>query len=69
MTFRSRIGWRLRCWADRIDHQHAPRITHWTFTFERGRGLVFREDGKGCPVAYLGTDNYERAHAEAENPL
>jgi hypothetical protein len=31
--------------------------------------MVFREDGKGCMLAYLGNDEYEKAHAEADNPL
>ena len=66
---RARIGWQLRKLADRIDHHGAPKLTHWTFTFERGRGLVFREDGRGCLVAYLGDDEYEKAHAEADHGL
>jgi hypothetical protein len=63
-------GKRLRYLADDIDYEGAPRLlTSYTFTFERGRGLVFREDGKGCMLAYLGNDEYEKAHAEADNPL
>ena len=65
----ARLAARLRTFADRIDHAGAPKITHWSFTFERGRGLVFREDGKGCRVAYLGDAEYERAHAEADDEL
>lgn len=56
----------LRRIADRIDHQNAPRITNWSFTFEDGEGIRFREDGKGCPVAYFAED-YERAHTEADS--
>jgi hypothetical protein len=63
---RRRLAWWLRCWADRLDRPGAPKITHWTFTFERGKGLVFREDGKGCQVAYLGDDEYEKAHTESD---
>lgn len=56
----------LRRLADRIDHAGAPKLTHWSFTFELGRGLVFRDDGKGCRVAYLGDDEYDRAHQESD---
>ena len=64
-----RLAYQMRKYADRLDHAGAPKYTHWTFTFERGRGLVFREDGKGCPVTYYGDDDYERAHDEADVPL
>jgi len=57
----------LRRIADRIDHENVPRITSYSFTFERGVGIRFREDGKGCPVAYFNED-YERAHREADKP-
>ena len=63
-----RTGHWLRRLADRIDRQGAPKLTHWTFTFERGRGLVWREDGRGCRVAYLGDDEYEKAHSHADVP-
>ena len=39
----------LRRLADRIDHAGAPKLMHWSFTFETGRGIVFREDRRGCP--------------------
>lgn len=55
----------LRKYADRIDHAGAPKLTHWTFTFEDYRGMVFREDGRGCRIAYLGDVEYGKAHAEA----
>jgi hypothetical protein len=55
----------LRRLADRIDRGGAPKLTHWSFTFEEGEGIRFREDGRGCPVAYLGDDDYGRAHTEA----
>lgn len=60
-------GW-LRSFADRIDHAGAPKLTHWTWTFELRQGVRFREDGKGCRVAYLGNDEYEKAHTQADNP-
>lgn len=66
---RLRIARYLRTWADRIDRHGAPKLTHWTFTFERGRGIRFREDGRGCRIAFLGDDEYERAHDEADCPL
>ena len=56
---------RLRYLADRIDHAGAPKASHITFTFEERTGIVFREDGRGCRLWYLGDDSYEKAHAEA----
>ena len=63
------LAYWLRRLADRIDHAGAPKLMHWSFTFEEGQGIVFREDGRGCPLAYLGDDAYERAHAEAGSGL
>lgn len=63
-----KLAWWLRCAADRIDRAHAPKATHWHFTFERGVGAVFNEDSRGCRLWYLGDEDYERAHAEAANP-
>jgi hypothetical protein len=57
---------KLRRLADRIDHRGAPKLMHWSFTFEPGKGLVFRTDGRGCRLAYLGDAEFERAHAEAD---
>jgi hypothetical protein len=68
MISRQRSGEWLRRLADRIDHHGAPKVTNWTFTFELGNGLVFRQDGRGCPVAYLGDDEFEKAHSEAVYP-
>ncbi len=56
----------LRTFADRIDYHGAPKLTGFTFTFETGEGIRWRHDGKGCPVAYLGDVQYERAHTEAD---
>lgn len=58
----------LRRLADRLDHAGAPKLMSWSFTFEEYEGIRFREDGKGCPLAYLGDASYERAHAEADRP-
>jgi len=62
---RARIGWRLRCWADRLDRPGAPKATHVRFTFEERVGIVFRDDGRGCRLWYYGDQDYERAHTEA----
>jgi hypothetical protein len=58
---------RLRRTADRIDYRGAPKHMSWSFTFEAGRGIVFNQDGRGCPLWYLGDDDYERAHAESQS--
>jgi hypothetical protein len=63
----TRLAALLRRLADRIDHAGAPKLMHWSFTFESGRGIVFRNDGKGCPLAYLGDADHERAHSEADD--
>lgn len=69
-----RIAQWMRKWADRLDHHGAPKLIGWTFTFERGEGIVFHDRPiswprpKGCRLAYLGDDEYERAHTEADNP-
>lgn len=65
-SWRSRLGWFLRhVLADRIDHANAPRVMHLSFTFEPHRGIVWHEDGRGCPVAYLSQEQYEWAHDDA----
>ncbi len=56
----------LRRWADRISYETAPRAIGWSFTFEDGEGIRFRVYGKGCPLWYLGEDDHERAHTEAD---
>lgn len=59
-------GW-LRTLADRIDHAGAPKGMSMSFTYEDGEGIRFREDGKGCPLWYLGDGDHERAHTEADS--
>jgi hypothetical protein len=54
----------LRRIADRLDYAGSPKLMSWSFTYELGEGIRFRRDGKGCPLAYLGDDAYERAHAD-----
>lgn len=66
MTVRTRIAWWLRILADHIDPERAPRRTGMTFTFEYGKGVVLRYDGRGCPLWYLSRSDYRRAHAEAD---
>lgn len=63
------IATRLRFVADRIDPAGAWRGMSYSFTFERGEGISFNERGRGCPMWYTGTADYERAHAEARKPL
>lgn len=62
------IAYKLRIWADRIDQHGAPRRMSYRFTFEKGKGIVFRSDGRGCPLWYYGRDDYELAHTQADNP-
>jgi hypothetical protein len=58
----------LRRVADRIDRPGAPKAMHWRFTFERGEGIRFREDGRGCRLWYFDAD-YDQAYAQADNPV
>lgn len=44
-----------------------PCSVGWSFTFERGRGLVWNASSRGCPVYYLDGDAYQRAFTEAED--
>jgi hypothetical protein len=71
MKLSARIGRALRTLADRIDDHGAPRATGWTFTFERNRGMVFHDiqARRGCPVWYIGQDDYAKAHTEAIDPI
>lgn len=62
-----RLAGLLRRIADRIDYCGAPKLTGFSFTFETGEGIRWRHDGRGCPVAYLGDEQYERAHSEADS--
>lgn len=56
----------LRRIADRLDPAGAPRSLGHSFTFELGEGIRFRDDGKGCPMWYLGESDYDRAHEESD---
>lgn len=66
MSLRRRFARRLRFAADRVDPHGAPRFTGFSFTFDGPDGIRFRDDRKGCPIAYYGMDDYERAHTEAD---
>lgn len=67
---RAKLGWWLRRLADRIDYEGSPKAISWWFTFERGEGIRFREDGRGCRLWYLGErGDYEKAHTEATKPV
>ena len=59
-----RVAKRLRYLADDLDREGAVRLSGYSFTFELGVGMVFRDDDRGCRVAYFG-DEYERSHAES----
>lgn len=58
----------LRRWADRIDPANAPRATGFSFTFEPHIGVLFHRGGEGCPLWYLGDDDYGRAHPDQDRP-
>lgn len=59
---------RLMRLADRIAYEETFRCMSMTFTFERGIGIVFHENGgRGCRMWYRAPE-YHRAHTEAENP-
>lgn len=62
-----RLAQALRNWADRLDHEGAPKMTGQSFTFEKHRGIVFNDKRLGCPLWYYGDADYERAHNEAED--
>lgn len=65
MNLRTRLARRLRFLADRVDPTTGPRLMTAVsgFTFEEGLGVVFRDDGRGCPLWYMQQD-YDRAHDE-----
>jgi len=49
-----------------MDWEGAPKRTSWSFTFEENLGVVFSQEGKGCPVWYYGNADFQRAY-EARN--
>lgn len=63
---RSWVGGLLRRWADRIDYKGAPRAIGWSFTFDRGKGIVFHDShDKGCSLWRLGDLDYDKAYSGA----
>lgn len=61
---------RMRSWADRLDWHGAPKSTGLSFYFVEHVGLVVDHDGQiGCPLWYLGRDDYEKAHTGGQVPL
>lgn len=61
-----KLAWKLHCWADRLAPDDAYRLMGYSFTFEKGRGLRFRDDRKGCRLLYAGKESYEKAWTEAD---
>lgn len=59
-----RLARLLRRLADLLDYDGTPRRTHWSFTYETGRGEVFWQDGRGCPL-YLREADYLKAYDDA----
>jgi hypothetical protein len=66
VTLKAAFAKRLRYLADRIDHAGAPKSMGWSFTYELGEGIRFRDDDKGCRLWYLGDADHDRAHTEAD---
>lgn len=61
------LGRWLRRLADRIDYAGAPKYASpYSFTFEERRGIVFRDDGRGCPLVYLSDAERQRAYDESD---
>lgn len=59
---RARVGRLLRRWADRIDPQHAPRKSGYSYTVELGskskypNGIAVHVDGTGQPFWTMPAD-------------
>lgn len=54
----------LRWLASRIDGTKFAPAEQWSFTIEPNVGVVFRQDGRGCPLL-VDTKQVDRAHTEA----
>ncbi len=63
---RDQLGEAIHRFADRLSPATARRLTGMSFTYERGEGVRFRRDRRGCPIAYLSEYDYDRAHTEAD---
>lgn len=66
MKLREWIARHMRMWADRIHHPSAPKFIGYSFTFEYKKGIVFRDDRKGCPLMIYDDESYELAHRESD---
>lgn len=62
-SLRYKIASKLSHWAGRIHPDFDFRVMGWSFTFERGEGLVWHSGyfGHGTPVLYQ-QSQYEKAH-------
>lgn len=60
------IATRLRYLADRIDPKGAPRFTGYHFRIVKHVGIRFDDRGPGCPVWYLGDNDYAQAFDNGE---
>jgi hypothetical protein len=66
-TLRRRLGWWLRMLGDRVSPDTGPRwMSPYSFTIEPHRGIVLRQDGRGCPLWYM-TEDHDRAHDDADD--
>lgn len=68
-TWRERLAWRLRIFADRIDRRHAiehasPYRVWWS---ARERRYIVRDDGIGAPIWHYPLD-YKFAWVDAPEP-
>lgn len=63
-ALRSRAGKRLRFVADRLDPDHAPRWSGYTFVLDRHSRPIFWEGRRhdGCMLWYLGREEREKAY-------
>lgn len=68
---RARIGNWLRRTADHIHPAGAATLTGWSYTHEKRTPtdtyLLWREDGRGCPVWYMGDADLNRSFTEADS--
>lgn len=62
------IATRLRYLADRIDPKGAPRFVGYRFRIVQHVGIVFEDHGPGCPLWYLGEDDYALAFTTPGRP-
>ena len=63
-ALRSRAGKRLRFVADRLDPDHAPRWSGYTFVLDHANRPIFHQGDRraGCMLWYLGHEEREKAY-------